>query len=231
MSAEPDDFDMRAAEYVLGLLSPDETDATRRELGRNPELAKAVADWEARLMPLAAALPSETPPALIWQRLEAELGVRDSAQASIAPLRPRPILRRLVFWQGTTATAAALAACLAFLWLRTPAIHYAAVIAPTQGAAATWLAETRPDGALVVTLQGQTTPPVGKDLELWALAAGATRPVSLGVLPASGGPVVVAATPPRDRMQLMVSLEPAGGSPSGQPTGPVLYAGTLTRTE
>jgi len=230
MSAEPDDLDMRAAEYVLGLLSPAETDAVRRELGRNPALTQAIAEWEARLMPLAAAVPSETPPGLIWQRLEAELGVRDSAQASIAPLRPRPMLRRVGFWQGTTAAAAALAACLALLWLRTPAVHYAAVIAPTQGPAAAWLAETRPDGALVVTVLGQTARPAGKDLELWALAAGATRPVSLGVLPASGG-LVVAANLPRDRLQLMVSLEPAGGSPSGQPTGPVLYAGTLTRTE
>jgi anti-sigma-K factor RskA len=30
---------------------------------------------------------------------------------------------------------------------------------------------------------------------------------------------------------LMVSLEPRGGSPTGQPTGPVLYAGRLTGLE
>jgi len=42
---------------------------------------------------------------------------------------------------------------------------------------------------------------------------------------------VKAADLPRDRLQLMVSLEPAGGRPEGLPTGPALYAGTLTRTE
>jgi anti-sigma-K factor RskA len=28
--------------------------------------------------------------------------------------------------------------------------------------------------------------------------------------------------------QLLVSLEPKGGSPTGQPTGPVIYGGKLT---
>jgi anti-sigma-K factor RskA len=233
MSAEPDDLDLRAAEYVLGLLTPVEAEETRRALTQSDELARAVAHWESLLMPLAGALQPEPPPPLIWQRLEAELGVRQFAQASITPFPSRPLLGRIGFWRGATAAAGALAACLALLLLRTPPTgpHYAAAIAPMQGPAATWLAETRPDGVLVVSALGQTARPAGKDLELWALAPGATKPVSLGVLPVSGTPVVVAATLPRDRLQLLVSVEPAGGSPSGQPTGPVLYAGTLTKTE
>jgi len=233
MSAEPDDFDMRAAEYVLGVMSPDEADAFRREIDRNPELGHAVARWEARLTPLADTLPPEPPPATLWQRLEAELGLRDAPQAEVTRLLPRSMLRTIGFWQATTTAAAALAAGLAILLLRTPAPapHYAAAIAPMQGPAATWLAETRADGALVVTALGQAAHPSDKDLELWALAAGATKPVSLGVLPASGAYVVAAADLPRDRLQLLVSLEPMGGSPSGQPTGPVLYAGSLTRTD
>ena len=231
MSDEPDDFDMRAAEYVLGLLSPAEAEALRREIERNAALSLAVAQWEARLTPLAAALPPEAPPPALWQRLETELGAR--AQSSVTPLRRRPRVRTVGFWQAATGAAAALAACLAILLLRAPAPapHYAAAIVPMQGPAATWLAETRPDGALVVTALGQTSHPSDKDLELWALAAGAAKPVSLGVLPASGSYVVAAADVPRDRLQLLVSLEPAGGSPTGQPTGPVLYAGALTRTE
>jgi len=233
MSAEPDDLDLRAAEYVLGLLTPAEIDETRRALTESGDLARAVARWEAVLMPLAGALPPEPPPPLIWQRLEAELGVRQFAQASITPLPSRAILGRIGFWRGATAAAGALAACLALLLLHTPTTgpHYAAAIAPMQGPAATWLAETRPDGVLVISALGPTARPAGKDLELWALAPGTTKPISLGVLPASGAPVVVAANLPRDQLQLLVSVEPTGGSPSGQPTGPVLYAGTLTRTE
>ncbi|HEX3992345.1 MAG TPA: hypothetical protein VHX39_14335, partial [Acetobacteraceae bacterium] len=59
----------------------------------------------------------------------------------------------------------------------------------------------------------------------WRRFAGETRPRSLGVLPASGIRMVDALTL---GTQLLVSLEPRGGSPTGQPTGPVLYGGRLT---
>ena len=36
---------------------------------------------------------------------------------------------------------------------------------------------------------------------------------------------------PREATQLLVSLEPLGGSPTGLPTGPVLFAGTLTKLD
>jgi anti-sigma-K factor RskA len=63
-------------------------------------------------------------------------------------------------------------------------------------------------------------------LELWALAAGAKAPAPLGVIPPAGKTV-----PPgvAEGTTLLVSLEPKGGSPTGKPTGPVLYAGTLHR--
>jgi len=62
------------------------------------------------------------------------------------------------------------------------------------------------------------------DLELWALPKGATVPVSLGVLPDRGAVIQARAQPDT---QLLVSLEPKGGSPSGAPTGPVVYGGRL----
>jgi anti-sigma-K factor RskA len=65
----------------------------------------------------------------------------------------------------------------------------------------------------------------GKDLELWLVEPGA-RPRSLGVLPSSGKRFDLPASPPA-QSQLLVSLEPAGGSPTGAPTGQVLYGGTL----
>lgn len=233
MSADQEELDARAADYVLGLLSIAETDAVRAALAHDRELERAVTRWEAVLTPLAAALKPEAPPDYVWQRIEAELSVRVAASASITPLPQRPVLKRVGFWQMATGAMALAAACLAVLWLSpaTPVVHYAAAIAPTAGPSAGWLAETRADGALVVTMLGTTDRPAGKSLELWGLAAGATTPVSLGVLPASGSTVIEATSLPRDHLQLMVSLEPAGGSPTGLPTGPVLYAGSLTRTE
>ena len=67
--------------------------------------------------------------------------------------------------------------------------------------------------------------PTDKDLELWALPKGETKPHSLGVFPPSGRQLTAELAPDT---QLLVSLEPKGGSPTGQPTGPVLYGGWLT---
>jgi anti-sigma-K factor RskA len=76
------------------------------------------------------------------------------------------------------------------------------------------------------------TPPAGKSYELWGLPDGGA-PVSLGLLPASGEVrrdlvaaqrVALAAS-----TKVAVSLEPAGGSPTGAPTGPVLYVAELQR--
>ena len=63
-----------------------------------------------------------------------------------------------------------------------------------------------------------------RDLQLWSLPEGATRPASLGVLPAGGKQLPPGVQP---GTKLLVSLEPKGGSPTGQPTGPVLYGGEL----
>src|SRR5690606_26263636 len=69
-----------------------------------------------------------------------------------------------------------------------------------------------------------------KDFELWMIE-GKNPPVSMGVIPA--GSVAHVSVPPAAREKLAqgavlaVSLEPAGGSPTGQPTGPVVAAGDL----
>ena len=67
----------------------------------------------------------------------------------------------------------------------------------------------------------------GRALELWAVPAeGAPR--SLGLISADGASVVKRNRVMKDTAALAVSLEPAGGSPTGAPTGPILYVGKLT---
>ena len=63
--------------------------------------------------------------------------------------------------------------------------------------------------------------------ELWSIAGGAPRPLSL-LRPQSGNAAIIRAVqlpPPGDL--LAVSLEPQGGSPTGLPTGPVLSRGKV----
>jgi len=65
-----------------------------------------------------------------------------------------------------------------------------------------------------------------KALELWAVPPkGAPR--SLGLISANGTTIVKKGKVLVDTAALAVSLEPPGGSPTGAPTGPVLWAGKL----
>jgi anti-sigma-K factor RskA len=163
-----------------------------------------------------------SPPTDLWQRIEARIA--PAATADIVPLR-----RRVRFWQGTTAGALAIAASLAaFIVLRQPPPPRVAVLSPLVGGAPVLMAQAETNDRLVVRPTTAIAVPTDKDLELWALPQGETRPRSLGVLPPSGRQLTAQLAP---NTQLLVSLEPKGGSPTGQPTGPVLYGGWLTAAE
>ena len=70
----------------------------------------------------------------------------------------------------------------------------------------------------------------GRDFELWVIE-GSNAPQSVGVIPA-GSSVHLAVDDELQRKiaagaALAISLEPAGGSPTGAPTGPVVALGEL----
>jgi anti-sigma-K factor RskA len=75
----------------------------------------------------------------------------------------------------------------------------------------------------------------GKSHELWAVGGGRDRPQSLGIIDASLRiPATALGTlKPSDLAEtvLAVSVEPQGGSPTGQPTGPVVFTGKLIATD
>ncbi|GAB0117766.1 anti-sigma factor [Acidisoma sp. 7E03] len=224
-----EDRTLRAGEYVLGTLSPAEAAAVAAAAARDPALAAEIAAWQARLAPLAAEVPPITPPAAVWAAIAAATGL--AARASARGVAPR---RRLwdsvALWRWTTGAGfAAAAALLALTVLRPPAPHQAAALLPAGGAKIAFLADELPAGGLRVSAVNPASVATGKDLELWALPPGGTKPVSLGVLPPTQT-LVVQRPPVRlvPHTQLMVSLEPKGGSPTGLPTGPVLFAGSLT---
>jgi anti-sigma-K factor RskA len=218
--SESEDRDLLAAEYVLGTLEGEEAREAARLLESDAAFAASVRQWEARLAPLAAGVAPVAPPAELWARIAASTGV---AAGEVVPLAFR---RRLRVWQGGAGLALAVAASLAaFVVLRPAPPARVAVLAPISGGVPVLLATEQAGGVLVIQPSGAIAVPSDRDLELWALAKGETRPRSLGVLPASGRRLVAALAPDT---QLLVSLEPRGGSPTGQPTGPVVYGGTIT---
>lgn len=218
MSDEPD-RDLLAADYVLGSLEGDDRREAERLLAGDPAFAHSVATWQRRLTPLAAHVAPVVPPADLWRRIE----------TAIMPTSVEPLRRRVRLWQGATAGALAIAASLAAsLMLHRPEPPRVAVLLPIAGGPPVLIATAERNGELLVRPTASITVPTDKDLELWALPLGETRPRSLGVLPSSGRQLAARLS---SNTQLLVSLEPKGGSPTGQPTGPVLYGGYLTSIE
>ena len=72
----------------------------------------------------------------------------------------------------------------------------------------------------------------GKAPELWVIPADG-RPRSLGMIRERAAATMIVPVPMRAMIAggvtLAVSLEPQGGSPTGQPTGPVVMSGTMSR--
>jgi len=225
-----EDPELLAGEYVLGTLEAEEMAAVRRRAATDAALAAAIARWEQRLAPLADVVLPQAPPPALWQRIERSVA-QPPAPAN-DPGRPPPTWRSLRLWQGTTAAALTLAAAfaaVAFLPRPHQSVHQSMQVAalyPPSAPAPGFMAKAMPDGTLIVAAVAPAPVPAGRDMELWILPPGAAQPASLGMLPASGHRITMAKMPPAGT-ELMISLEPAGGSPTGAPTGPVVYAGKL----
>ena len=216
--SDRDEDDAVAGAFALGTLDPEDRHAVEQRIAQDPAFARTVAAWERRLAPLAAIPEAVEPPAELWTRIE---------QATILKATNVVPLRRARQWQfGTIASLAIAASLAAFIVLQRPEPAHVAVLAPIADGTAVLLAIDGSNGHLTVRPTGAIRVPTDKDLELWALTKGDTKPRSLGVLPAEGRTLVASLRPDT---QLLVSLEPRGGSPTGQPTGPVVYGGTLTQ--
>ena len=218
MSGTEDPAQDLAAEYVLGTLDAAEAAEAQARLRADAGFAAAVGFWEARLISLATLAPPAEPPAGLWARIELSIGA--------APANDNVSSFWFNFWRATSVAGLAVAAGLAaFIALRPQPVPPAyAVLAPTGSTSPVLIAFAGPDGSIRVRSSAAITVASDRDLQLWALEAGATRPRSLGLLPAGGLQVPPGVVP---GTQLLVSLEPKGGSPTGLPTGAVVYGGTL----
>jgi anti-sigma-K factor RskA len=220
--------DALAAQYVAGTLRGPARRRFESLLAAHPLLRGAVRDWQDRLMPLTAALAPVPPPAKIWRGIEQRLWPQGSA--------PR-WWQRLAVWRGVSAfaTVAALALAVALI-VPPPAQPPVVVVLQGTGGATqgvnSFVASVSADGrALVTKPLMNVSLEADRVLELWSVPPeGAPR--SLGLISANGVTVVPRGRLPQTLLKggtaaLAVSLEPPGGSPTGVPTGPVLYAGKL----
>ena len=80
---------------------------------------------------------------------------------------------------------------------------------------------------LVVRTTGADVPP-GKSLELWYIAAG-NPPKPIGVVSASPARLPLPSDMSIEAATIGASVEPTDGSPTGTPTGPLIYQGKVVR--
>ena len=222
MSASHEEQDLRLAEYVLGVLSAEERQALERQLDGDQALAQQLVAWQERLAPLVNEIPESAPPAFIWARLRDELGLpveraSRSVEERVPAQSPGGFFNSLALWRWLSAGSLAAVLVLALvLWPPTP---------PAPGQPALDAEHKRMVVMPVTTLELE-----GRVAELW-LIAGDREPISMGLLPEQGAasmelPDTLLALAQVSSV-FAVSLEPQGGSPTGQPTGPVVAQGEL----
>ena len=224
--------DRLAADYVAGTLRGPARRRFEALLPAHPALRAAVGSWQNRLMPLTASLAQVVPPPRVWQRIEARIDGTASSPTESA----RGWWARLALWRGLTALATVATLSLGVLLaVPSPVLPPVVVVLSAAGGPAadggvmpaSFVASISGDGRAMVTKPlTQVKLDSDRALELWALPPkGAPR--SLGLISANGATVVQRGRVLDDTAALAVSLEPQGGSPTGAPTGPVLFVGKL----
>ena len=228
--------DKLAAEYVLGTMSARARRRFAFHLRGNPKLRRAVAQWEVRLSPLNEALPAIEPPARVWQAIKARLKIGQSVRPGF--------WENLSFWRVSSFASGLLAlALVVFVAVPRPEAPVEAgrmvvvmndLATKKPAMTASW--EPGQSGGRLLRIRTIGHAEMGPNTawELWMLPGGDQKPVSLGLITTHETQMVKIPATLAARLDaangLAMSVEPVGGSPTGLPTGPVLYAGECIKT-
>jgi anti-sigma-K factor RskA len=234
---ESDKDNLRYAEYALGLLDADARAAVAREVETNAEAAAAVALWQRHFTPLAMEVTDIEPPAHVWAGIRRRLAF-DAAAPSSSKGR-ESVWDSLGLWRWIGVGATAVATCLLVITMTRPvappaAGHRSVLMVSTiagENGVAGWTATMDIDRSeLLVVPASPAAVAADRNTELWLIPAGGA-PISVGVFPPGDPKRFHLDKALLDRLgptaALAVSLEPLGGSPTGQPTGPVIAKGAI----
>ncbi len=225
-----------AMDVALGALERQALRAAERRMRSDHQFRTLVEDWQNRLAPLADSITPVTPPDSVWDAITAEI----APPPRVAALPARGSLwNSLALWRalavgGAVAAAVALVPFGAQLPSATPVAATSgpvlvATLAAEDGTPLVAASYDPARGDVVLAPAGRRDDP-GKSAELWVIE-GKNPPRSLGVITVDHANAHLL---PRERLTglkpgstLAISIEPLGGSPTGQPTGPVVATGRL----
>ncbi len=216
------------AEYVLGLTSAQSRAAMARAIESRPDLAAEVAYWEHRFSAFNEDYVPTTPPAGLLNKIEQRLFADVAAKT--------PWYNSLLLWRSLAGVAAAVAVLSVGLNLLLPTVE--TPLDTTQLVAAMQTVDSdvsfiaRFDagtGALRVSGTGSPAG-AGNDYELWFIE-GDNAPISMGVIDVAEAQTIAVDETLRGQLAqgitLAVTREVEGGSPTGDPQGPVVAAGPI----
>ncbi len=230
----PRDLHALAGEYVLGLLDAAEAREVERRMDDDAALRAAVAAWRDRFLELDDAVEPVSPSPALWSRIERETAAAPRPVPAATPVRTG-LWSSLGFWRAAAFAGMAASLLLAVfaggLMLRVQPRPVAVAVLQGDDAAPGAIIEAFADGSVrLVPLRAIDVPP-GRALQVWTLWDRARGPVPLGVMPraeqrrlAEGEGLPM----PVESQLYEITLEPASGSPTGRPTGPILYKGLAT---
>ncbi|MCK6250646.1 anti-sigma factor [Pseudomonas fragi] len=209
-----------AADYAIGLMPPTARRRFEHLLQGDALLRAELAHWLEHLNLLTEPLIEQPVPDRVWQAIVARI----EPQTLHVPTK-RP------FWNWLRLSALACSLLIALsvgLLYNRDNVQYKATLLSGTAQPALGI-EAHADYLNVRPLELAAVD-TGRSLQLWAIPVEG-KPVSLGLIPRDGDGRIVLSQSQQQLIKvpvvLAVSLEPKGGSPTGQPTGPVLYQGPL----
>lgn len=233
---DPNERSASAGEYVLGTLDAAARVAFEQALAHDAALQAEVYAWQDRLLGLTRRVAAAEPKAGLWRAIDSRLDALATPRAEAA--NDPSFQRRLRRWQFASGLAIAASLLLAtLLVLRAPPgvdapARYLAVLQAPDDKATGWVVDITAGAKLrLVPVAGGAAVPAGKALQFWTKPEGAAGPTSLGLVrPGQVTELPVARLPAVEAQTLFeLTLEPEAGSPTGRPTGPILYVGRTVR--
>ena len=236
----PELIDRLSAEYVLGTLQGKARDRFEHLMEASHRIRQAVWSWENQITPMITVAPVTAAPNYLWPSIKSRLFGQDTRKLNQETTETNSFGLSKWFWPfwGISATAASLILALLLVtnqsYVSTSTSVDSIALVSDQNAEPQWLVSFDMDtGELKARALNAIAVETGRAFELWVLPE-AGNPQSLGLLPvATSGETASRNLPTalidilRSANGLAVSIEPEGGSPTGLPTGPVVYQSSI----
>jgi anti-sigma-K factor RskA len=216
-----------AGEYVIGSLEGSERLAFEAQLASDADLASMVRRLEQQMQTLDDTVVAEPVDGRLWAGIEARLGAQTLPELQ----RTAPTTRTRLQWQMAIAASVVLALGLGFAAgsiTQAPAKPVVIAVLIDDGTSVPGaIVEAFADNSVRIVPLEAFAVPDGRIMQVWTLPNPETGPVSLGTFTDPQSVRLAGASLPQPQVGQLyeITLEPAPGSPTGRPTGPILAKG------